>query len=189
MLLLKGNHNFLFRGGSWEQRVPLFVTDLQRDKIPEISLRAREWRRPIRWTETRQSSLQRGGWAFRQKNNKKVTIVQSNQMVDCQEQRRRMWATLAGKYVHIRRMERDHKNEEPRPPCLQNRFFLQTTLSIVHQIHNDLYDLSDFAADHPGGQSWIEMTRGQVKNSQLIHWIISSLILAGTSWWSRATFL
>ena len=89
-------------------------------------------------------------------------------MVNCQEQRRRMRATLAGKYVHIRRMERDHKNEEPRQTCLQNRFLLQTTLSIVHQIHNDLYDLSDFAADHPGGQSWIEMTRGQANNSQLI---------------------
>ena len=79
-------------------------------------------------------------------------------MVDCQEQRRRMRATLAGKYVHIRRMGRGHKNEESRPPC-----FPQTLLAIVHQIHNDLYDLSNFATDHPGGQSWIEMTRGQVK--------------------------
>ena len=47
--------------------------------------------------------------SFQTQNNKKVIIVQSNQMVDCQEQRRRMRATLAGKYVHIRRMERDHK--------------------------------------------------------------------------------
>ena len=47
MLLLKGNHNFLFRGGSWEQRGPLFVTELQRDKIPKLPLREREWRRTI----------------------------------------------------------------------------------------------------------------------------------------------
>ena len=117
--------------------------------------------------------------SFQTQNNKKVIIVQSNQMVNCQEQRRRMRATLAGKYVHIRRMERDHKNEEPRPPCLQNRFFLQTTLSIVHQIHNDLYDLSDFAADHPGGQSWIEMTRGQVNNSQQSYFWLAHLDEAG----------
>ena len=47
MLLLKGSHNFLFRGGSWEQRGPLFVTELQRDKIPKLPLREREWRRTI----------------------------------------------------------------------------------------------------------------------------------------------
>ena len=41
--------------------------------------------------------------SFRTQNNKKVIIAQSNQMADCQEQRRRMRATLAGKYVPIRR--------------------------------------------------------------------------------------
>jgi len=40
------------------------------------------------------------------------------------------------------------------------------------RIHNDLYDLSDFAADHPGGQSWIEMTRGQdiTEAVETMHW-------------------
>ena len=47
ILLLKGDHYFLFRGGGWEQRGPLFVTDLQKDKIPENPLREREWRRPV----------------------------------------------------------------------------------------------------------------------------------------------
>ena len=32
-----------------------------------------------------------------------------------------------------------------------------------HQIHDDLYDLSSFAAHHPGGQSWIDMTKGQAR--------------------------
>jgi len=29
------------------------------------------------------------------------------------------------------------------------------------RVHDDLYDLSEFSAHHPGGRSWIETTRGQ----------------------------
>ena len=37
-------------------------------------------------------------------------------------------------------------------------------LMLTHQqIHDDLYDLSSFAAHHPGGQSWIDMTKGQAR--------------------------
>jgi Cytochrome b5-like Heme/Steroid binding domain len=28
------------------------------------------------------------------------------------------------------------------------------------RIHDDLYDLTDFIADHPGGESWIRFTKG-----------------------------
>lgn len=40
------------------------------------------------------------------------------------------------------------------------------------RIHEDLYDLSNFAAQHPGGRSWIEMTKGQdiTEAVETMHW-------------------
>ena len=93
--------------------------------VPEIPLRAREWSRPVQsypipknpkfqtfFFEKENGGVLSGGQRHSDQVFKEVTelsdtkqqkviIVQSNQMVDCQEQRRRMRATLAGKYVHM----------------------------------------------------------------------------------------
>ena len=91
--------------------------------VPEIPLRAREWSRPVLsypipknpkfqtfFFEKENGGVLSGGQRHSDQVFKEVTelsdtkqqkviIVQSNQMVDCQEQRRRMRATLAGNYV------------------------------------------------------------------------------------------
>ena len=133
-----------------------------RQKFQIFQFRVKAWKPRTRRTGTRRSSLR---W------------------VGCVARPRMISATNCGGWV-CQGCARGGIEFGRYLPWNVRHFVTCSPFHLFHQIHEDLYDLSNFAAQHPGGRSWIEMTKGQV-NPQFMSPVLQltvTLVTLGKRW-------